>query len=94
MANTRAETNPTFLTTLTEWTDVDGAQHEVARALGIVASDEEMRDRKALYWSDNETGNLLKHILDHLVSLGILETRDEPDIQYRRARTEDSARST
>lgn len=68
---------------LSDWIDIDFAQHCLAVCIGLVKDDSKMRDYKAIYWSDNIMGNLLAKMLDDLVELGCLEKRDEPDWQYR-----------
>jgi hypothetical protein len=35
------------------------------------------------FWSNNPVGNLLYETLESLVQVGVLESRDEPDKQYR-----------
>ena len=68
---------------LAEWTDVDVAAHHLARHLGLLPFESAMRDFKCVYWSANPLGDLLVRTLDEYVSLGVLEKRDEPDLQYR-----------
>jgi len=38
---------------------------------------------KPVFWTNNVVGNLLYRMLDDMVSLGILDRREEPDRQYR-----------
>ena len=73
----------TFRDDLAEWTDVDVAAHHLARHLGMVPFESAMREFKWVYWSDNPLGNLLVGTLETYVSLGALEKREEPDLQYR-----------
>jgi hypothetical protein len=68
---------------LSEWMDVDMAQHELAKCLGIFEMHTKMREYKGVYWCNNDWGDALYDILMKLVSLGVLEKRDEPDIQFR-----------
>lgn len=72
--------NESLTTTLRDWIDVDQAQHAVAVSLGIVPKSV---FPKAIYWSNNPIGNALYEILQSLTTAGILERRDEPDIQFR-----------
>ncbi|HET9955561.1 MAG TPA: VOC family protein [Polyangiaceae bacterium] len=73
----------TLTTSLTDWTDIDIAAHEVARGLGILPGHSTVADGKAWFWSDNPLGNELFALLDRLTTLGFLEKRNEPDLQYR-----------
>ena len=66
-----------------EWMDVDMAQHELAKCLGVFGLHTEMRHYKSVYWCNNDWGNELYEILLKLASLGLLEHREEPDIQFR-----------
>jgi hypothetical protein len=68
---------------LADWTDIDVAAHHLARRLGILPIESAMRDFKWVYWSNNVLGEALVRTLDEYVALGILERRDEPDLQYR-----------
>lgn len=38
---------------------------------------------KGIMWSNHSLGNALYHFLDELVLVGMLERREDPDIQYR-----------
>jgi hypothetical protein len=72
-----------FREQLADWTDVDAAQHLLAQCLGIFPLDASMIEKKSVYWSDNPLGDALYRILEALVSAGVIEKRDEPDLQYR-----------
>ncbi len=67
---------------LQNWTDWDVAEHALAVSLGLYSKDSYSKN-KGIYWSDNLTGNRLMQILDDMAATGILERRDEPDIQFR-----------
>jgi hypothetical protein len=73
----------TLRTALTDWTDIDGAAHVLAQCLGVVPSGLQMQEIKWVYWSSNPLGNMLYRTLDRLAELGVLEKREEPDLQYR-----------
>lgn len=68
---------------LSEWTDFDGAEFEVARCLGIIepTSSWSPTVHKGLFWSNNPVGNGLGKILDALVAMGAVEMNE--DHQYR-----------
>ena len=68
---------------LVDWTDMDVAAHDLARALGILPERSTMSDAKWVYWSNNLLGNKLVDLLDSLTAVGFLEKRNEPDFQYR-----------
>lgn len=69
---------------LSDWTDWDGAEFEVAIILGLVEdSPESFIKNKALFWTASLKGSALGNILQELVKAGILEHRSEPDQQYR-----------
>jgi len=42
-----------------------------------------MNDVKWIYWSENSLGTMLHSTLERLSDLGVLEKREEPDLQYR-----------
>ena len=73
----------TLRTSLAEWTGIEEAAHALAQCLGVVPSELEMQEIKWVYWSSNPLGNMLYRVLDHLVELGALQKREEPDLQYR-----------
>lgn len=68
---------------LTDWTDIDVAEHALAICIGIAESESVFNEAKARYWSNNTTGNALAACLNTLADAGILESRKEPDIQFR-----------
>ena len=68
---------------MSDWVDFDGASHLLARRLGIFPHEKGFLDMKWMYWTSNPVGNDLADSVDMLVVLGILERRDEPDMQYR-----------
>lgn len=74
----------TLKSALCEWTNWDGAAYRLAIALGVMQpADSFQTTMKHVFWSDNPLGSALYHILDTLVSAGVLLRRDEPDIQLR-----------
>jgi hypothetical protein len=67
---------------LAEWQDVDVAQYTVGRAIGLFAG-QDFRQVKYVFWTENPLGTGLWEMLGAMVKAGILECRDEPDMQYR-----------
>jgi hypothetical protein len=71
-----------------EWTDWDGAAFSLGVTLGFW-SDTDVDPlsfrvkNKHVFWTNNKLGNSLYEILNELVKVGVLEKREEPDIQYR-----------
>lgn len=72
-----------FRDQMADWADVDVAQYLLAQCLGVFPRDASMIEKKSIYWSDNSLGNALYRMLEALVSAGVIEKRDEPDLQYR-----------
>jgi hypothetical protein len=68
---------------LNEWTDWDVAGYALAVSLGLMAARQDWGGEKHVFWSNHPIGNMLYGMLDELVTHGVLETRDEPDRQYR-----------
>lgn len=68
---------------LTNWQDWDGAAYHLAKRLGLIDSTEDVGGRKGMLWSDNPVGSALHQCLNALVDAGILERRDESNIQFR-----------
>jgi hypothetical protein len=68
---------------LADWMDWDGAAFNLAVCVGLMNDATFQTRSKHVFWSQNETGELLFRMLDQLVAAGVLETRTEPDRQYR-----------
>ena len=68
---------------LKEWTDIDVAQYELAKRLGLINENATFQDSKYLWWSDNPVGNATVDLLEEMVDAGMLDHRTEPDQQYR-----------
>jgi hypothetical protein len=68
---------------LADWCDWDIAEYHLAVVLGIIAQDAPFGRMKGTFWSNNPVGNFLYQTLEGLVSIGVLEYRDEPDNQFR-----------
>jgi hypothetical protein len=68
--------------TLAEWTDVDSAQYELGRRIGLF-TDRAFQQVKWVFWTENPLGRALWDMLHSLVNAGVLEYRDEPDHQFR-----------
>ena len=68
---------------LSSWSDWDGAGYNLGICLGLMPDVPGWGRAKHVFWSDNEIGRMLYHMLDQLVAAGVFEKRDEPDFQYR-----------
>ena len=55
----------------------------LAQCLGIMPPQLQMKDVKWVYWSENPLGTMLHSTLEQLSELGVLEKREEFDLQYR-----------
>jgi hypothetical protein len=73
----------TIKISLREWTDWDLAAYNLGICLGLMPDERTFGNTKHVFWSNHPLGNMLKAMLDRLVEHGVLEQRDEPDIQYR-----------
>ena len=74
---------PVTLRDLTDWTDWDVAAFCLAHSLGILQEYDNFITAKPIFWVSNPLGEGLNEILMHLVSIGILQHREEPDQQFR-----------
>jgi|GEM_PF-4075074 len=75
--------NAGLSTALAEWTDWDGAAFALGRAIRLYERTADYQYVKGDFWTDNSRGNGLHAALNALAEGGILERRDEPDIQFR-----------
>ena len=66
---------------LKDWQDFDVAAHYLALAMGIFPLDASLNDRKFVYWTSNALGETLDLMLKQLVTVGVLEERD--NMQFR-----------
>jgi hypothetical protein len=74
----------TLKTSLTDWQDWDFAAYDLALCLGLMSPETSFTTKaKHVFWSVHPIGSFLYDMLDKMVELGILEMRDEPDLQYR-----------
>ena len=89
--------------TLANWTDFDGAEFEVGKALGVIPVDATWEawvigknGRKHVFWSSNPVGNALGEVLEQLVAIGRLERSEgkfrwnpafDIDVAYEKAVT-------
>jgi hypothetical protein len=69
--------------TLADWTDWDVAAFRLGRAIGLYELEQEWFRRKGTMWTDNREGAGLHDALLALADAGVLETRSEPDEQFR-----------
>jgi len=69
--------------TLKDWTDVDGAQHELAKCLGLIDPEATFLETKHLWWSNTAEGSMMYNMLCCLEDEGVLIVRAEPDLQYK-----------
>lgn len=68
---------------INDWTDWDVAAHSLGICLGLMPDNLGWGGSKHVFWSNHPVGELLYSMLDQMVERGILEKRDEPDMQYR-----------
>lgn len=72
---------------LAEWHDWDGAMYYVGSCMGLWPSwpvgGAWPSHIKGIMWSNNPIGDMLMQQLELLVEQGVLEKRDEPDLQFR-----------
>jgi hypothetical protein len=61
----------------------DWAAYSLGVSLGLIPDEPAFGGAKHVFWSNHPTGEILHAMLDRLVEHGVLEKRDEPDIQYR-----------
>lgn len=68
-----------------DWSDFDEAAYELGLAIGVFdpVLHAHMRSCKHVFWSANPLGDALHRTLLELASAGVLEHRDEPDLQFR-----------
>lgn len=68
-----------------DWMDWDGAAYELGCALGLFDPKKHPFQTKVkhVFWTNNPVGNALHECLNWLARVGIMERRDEPDIQFR-----------
>jgi hypothetical protein len=63
--------------------DWDVAAYHLGNCLGLMPDAAPFGGAKGVFWSNHPIGGMLYAMLDRLVEQGVLERRDEPDIQYR-----------
>ena len=73
----------TLRVALADWTDVDASAYMLAQCLGIMPTQQPWIEVKWVFWSENPLGTMLYRTLERLSDLGVLEKREEPDLQYR-----------
>jgi hypothetical protein len=74
---------PSLRERLTDWTDWDHAAFALGCSLGLFSTNATTFDVKHVFWTDNEIGSGLHDLLLVLARLGFLESREEPDEQFR-----------
>ncbi|MDG4824389.1 hypothetical protein O7635_21265 [Asanoa sp. WMMD1127] len=68
---------------LADWTDIDGAQYQLGRVVGLFA-DQSFGDVKWVFWTDNPLGQALHDMLFNLTQAGVLDHRDDDgELQFR-----------
>ena len=78
------DTNQTVLKgQLIEWTDCDIAAYRIGICLGLMPDCPAFGATKHVFWGVHPVGEMLYTMLNSLMERGILEKREEPDIQYR-----------
>jgi len=71
------------------WISWDGAMYHLGACLGFwpdygaPPGEDAWHGVKGIIWSANYLGNALGEFLDSLVQAGMLERREEPDIEFR-----------
>ena len=73
----------TLRESLSDWTDWDSASYALAACINILGVETSFHIAKQVFWSNHPVARLLINTLDAMVAGGILERREEPDIQYR-----------
>lgn len=75
----------TLKSVLADWIDIDRAAYGAGVALGLIDPNVSPFGTRAkhVFWSNHSVGTFLVRLLDDLVTLGIVEKRHEPDLQYR-----------
>lgn len=68
---------------ISDWTDWDAAAAYLADCLGLIPATAASGAAKHVFWSKHPVGDVLYSMLERMVEQGILEKRDEPDIQFR-----------
>jgi hypothetical protein len=70
---------------LNDWTDIDCAAYELGCALSLIGEARSPFQTRAkhVFWSSHPVGETLYQMLEMLADLGILQKRDEPELQYR-----------
>jgi hypothetical protein len=68
---------------LAEWKDWDITEYYLGQCLSLFSVETSFSATKHVFWADNPIGNALQEVMSKLVEIGVLEERDEPDIQYR-----------
>ena len=74
---------------LSDWKGWDMVSYDVGACLGFWGDfgappgHDCWKSYKWVMWSDNPLGNILSDFVHNLVKIGMLEKRDEPDVQYR-----------
>lgn len=69
---------------LSDWVCWEGAEFELAVALGLMEEGHESWIKhKGIFWTANPLGDALGRMLQDLAKVGVLEYRTEPDHEYR-----------
>ncbi|GAA2484693.1 hypothetical protein [Winogradskya humida] len=73
---------------LSDWTDWEGAEFQLGRALGLF-TDKVFTKSKRVFWTTNPPDDGLHEALLALVQAGVLDRRDEPDDEQFRCHSPD-----
>ena len=74
----------TLRESLADWSDWDVAAFALGVSIGLFSEwTNGPLPHKGIFWSANPIGDALHEALNALVRGGVLERREEPDVQYR-----------
>ena len=73
----------TLKESISDWTDGDWAAYRLGICIGLMPDAAAFGAAKHVFWSNHPVGEMLYAMLDRFVEQGVLERRDEPDVQYR-----------
>jgi hypothetical protein len=73
---------------LKDWKEIDGALYDLGVVLGLWQDTPEggfwlRQAPKWVFWTNNPIGNALYETLQRLVAIGVLEVRQNDELEYR-----------